>query len=143
MRRLTPRTAFLLFLGLVALFVVIERAIVTDEEAIEALLEDLEDAAREQDWDRFLAVLHVDYQAEGRNAEEAVEYAASLMKQYRPVDLTMYVGNIDVDGDDAEARTNVGATVSGQPIRVKVAIDLKRTDDGWRVTAARPLGWGL
>lgn len=122
---------------LAALGFLLERLIVTDEEAVEALVEDAAKAVREGDFQALTALLALDFEAEGRERDEAVAWIRTLTRRWRPLGVEAKVQKVEVEGDTAKAPTLVSMTVMARPVRFLVEVDCKKTDRGWRIHAAR------
>lgn len=120
----------------------IERLVVTDTEAIEALVERAEEAVRDGDFETLAGLLHPDYEAEGRDRDEAVRYVRRLWRRYRPVGLDVELGTVRVEGDRAEAPAVADVRALGRPFTIRLRTGFGRTPDGWRLREARPTGWG-
>jgi hypothetical protein len=132
--RLRPLLLAGLLLAGTALLV--ERLWVTDREAVEALVAEAEDAVRSGEFGRLLPLLDPGLAFEGRDAEATVRYVESLWKRHRPLGLSAEVQACDVAGDEAEARVDVRTMVLARPVSVRLDLDLRRTPDGWVVSAA-------
>lgn len=115
--------------------------IVTDREAIAALMEEAVEAVKAGDFGRFAATLDTDYEAEGRDRDAMVDYVRTLWRRTRPGDLDAVLDEIQVEGDDAWGAAEVRANVLGRPTRIPVQVTWRRTEDGWRIASAKPIGW--
>jgi len=126
-----------LLVVLAGLAFLIERLIVTDEEAVEALIEDAARAVREGDFEALTALLAPDFEAEGREREAAVAWISTLKRRWRPLGLEVEVREVVVEGDTAKAPVLVSMTVMARPVRFLVEVDSRQTDRGWRMSGAR------
>jgi len=121
------------FLGLMVITLMgfgIERLIVTDKEAIQALGEDLAEAIQKQDYGRLEGSLDPDFEYRGRDRTEALEYVRRRVRQYQPLNIKVEFLEIRVEDDTAKAAGNVSALVLGRPWRGRIDATLVRTDDG-------------
>jgi hypothetical protein len=125
--------ALLLIGGLVFL---VERLIVTDAEAVEALVEQAAEAAREGDFEALGALLMPEFTVEGRTGKEAVDWIRKLRRNYRPLGIEVEVGDVQVAEDRSRAPTLVSMTVMARPVRFRAAVHCQRIDGGWRIAAA-------
>ncbi len=119
----------------------IERLVVTDKEAIRALVERTTEAVKTGDFDAVAQAFDPAYDAEGRDRDGMVEYLRTLWRRFRPLGLEVDLGEVTVEGDDASALAEISANVVGRPTRIEVTTVFRRTDAGWRIAAARPVGW--
>ncbi len=127
------RSQFLGLLVLVLLAYGIERLIVTDAEALQAVANDAAAALRDRDWDHLEGLLTVDFTHDGRDRAATVAYARTLVMRYRPVGVRIGLTEIQVQDDDAEARAIIEATVLGRPAGRAVHVRFRRTAGGWRL----------
>lgn len=125
--------ALLLVGGLIFL---VERLIVTDAEAVEALVERATQAAREGDFEALAATLAPEFTVEGRTGEEALAWIRKLRRNYRPLGIEAEVGEVEVAEDRAMAPTLVSMTVMARPVRFRAAVHCQRANGEWRITAA-------
>src|SRR5262245_56716570 len=78
----------------VGLGILIERLVVTDAEAIEALLEEANDAAKDREWRRLRPLLSDDFTWQGRDADATVAEIERLAERNRPTWIEMRWGAI-------------------------------------------------
>jgi ketosteroid isomerase-like protein len=135
--------ALLVLALIIGLIVLVERLIVTDAEAVEAVVEQAADAVKQGDFAALADLLDMDYKGEGGDKDGAIAYAQRIWGQWRPMGLRAAVGQVEVNGDEASAPTMVRGQVLGRPFGIRVGFGLKRTDDGWRISSAQYLGMGL
>ena len=130
---MSPRRIALAVLALGVLAFVVERLVVTDREAVTALLEDAAAAVSKNDWEKLSGALDDDYAEHGRDRAAFVSYVAGLAKQYKPQGVGIEVAEPTIDGDHAAARVVVkpGAPFIG--VRIDGRVDLVRRRDGWRI----------
>ncbi len=114
----------------------LERLVVTDAEAVEALVERAADAVRDGDFEALAATLGAEFRVEGRAGEEAVAWIRKLRRNYRPLGIEAEVGDVEVAGDRAVAPTVVSMTVLARPVRLGAAVHCRLIDGQWLITAA-------
>jgi len=127
----------LLAAGLVYL---VERLIVTDAEAVQALVERAAEAVREGDFEALAGTLGAEFTVEGRTGQEAVDWIRKLKRNYRPLGLEVEVGEVEVSEDRAMAPTQVSMTVLARPVRFDAAVHCQNTNGEWRITSAILVG---
>lgn len=123
------------FLGLLVIALVvfgIERLIVTDKEAIEAVADEMAVAIQERQLDRLEALLHPEFEFGDRDRAETVAYMRSLVGKYQPMGTKVVFVDIQVEDDTGTADGVIRATVMGrlQQVRVK-AVFARTEDDEW------------
>lgn len=122
---------------LVLLGVGIERLIVTDQEAIEEVGRALGRTAGTEEWGAFEALLHPDFEYEGRKRPEAVAYLRGLVRKYKPIGLEVSVFGLEVEGDRATGFGKVKANVYGKRQRTRIKVTFERgPDDAWLLLEA-------
>jgi Domain of unknown function (DUF4440) len=129
------------FLGILLLaFVVygIERLIVTDKEAIEALGDAVAEAIQKEDYARLEGLLDPGFEYAGRDRATTIGYVRGLVRQYRPIGVQVHLFDIHVEGDHATAAGVVSASVMGRPQEMRVDATLVRSADGWVLEGAKP-----
>ena len=129
----------LLAVGLIALG--IERLIVTDREAIEALAENTAKSIQERKFDRLAEFLHPEFEHGGRDKEETVAYVRGLVRKFNPIGTEIVLYEINVNEDTATAQGAVAATVYGRPQQVKIDVVFRKLDDTWLLKEVK--GGGL
>ena len=135
-------TRLRLLLGILAMAALaawgIERLVVTDAEAVEALLAADEAAIRSGDWDTVRTSIAPEYEERGRDREAIVRWARDLWKASRATTLSIRTDDVRVEGDRAAARVTVspGSPWTGQ--RFGGRVDLERTPEGWRIVGIAP-----
>jgi hypothetical protein len=129
------------FLGLLLLALVvfgIERLIVTDKEAIEGLAEEISLAIQTEDLDHLETLLHPEFDYGGRDRAETLRTVRAAKRKYKPIGVKVVLVDIQVDGDVAEAKGVVAATVYGRPQQLPIEATLERGEDGaWLLRAVR------
>lgn len=134
------RSLLLAFLLAVGLGILVERLIVTDTEAIEALLEELRDAAKDREWNRLRPVLSDDFAWGQYGPDETVSEIERLVHRYPPTRIEVEWGAVA----PARLRCEVDATVRafgyGGAWLGKVRLTFAREKDGWRLLEAQPTG---
>lgn len=129
----------LLLLGGLAFF--LDRMIVTDREAIETLVETATEAARAGDFEALAEALDDDYQGKGGSRDGALRLVKSLWATWKPMNLDTDLGEIEVDGDHAEAPMTVTGQVLGRPLALKLRTTFRKRDKGWKLAGAQVLGF--
>ena len=113
--------------------VLVERLVVTDTEAIEALLDSAQAALRERALERLRPLLSEDFEHSGRGPDEAVEEARRLIERHRPTLLEIDPGPIVLDRGRAEVDVSVRALAYGGGYTGSLRLVLRHEDTGWRV----------
>ena len=134
--RLRPSLWLGVLLGVGGLVLLVERLIVTDAEAVDALVQRAAEAVREGDFEALAATLGAGFTVEGRTGEEALDWIRKLRRNFRPLGIEAEVGEVEVSEDRALAPTVVSMTVMARPVRLRAAVHCRRGEDGWRITAA-------
>lgn len=123
------------FLGLLVIALVvfgIERLIVTDKEAIEAVADEMAVAIQERQLERLEPLLHPEFEFAGRDRTETIAYVRGLVQKYQPMGAKVVFVDIQVEGDTGTADGVIQATVMGRPQQVRVKAVFARTeDDEW------------
>jgi hypothetical protein len=122
-----------LLLGGLALAFLVAHLIVTDAEAIEALVAEAERAVEAQEFAAFRAVLAEDYEGEGGDADGAVEAVEQAWRQHEPTGIRTEVLGLEVHGDEAVSRVQVDAGVYGRVTRLLLDVTYVRAIDGWKI----------
>lgn len=129
-----------LWLGVLAvvagLVLLVERLIVTDAEAVEALIERAAEAVRQGDFEALADTLEADFTVDGRTGEEALTWIRRLYRNFRPLGIEVEIGEIEVVDDRAMAPTVVSMTVMARPFRFAASVHCQRTDGDWRIVSA-------
>ncbi len=130
---LTPRRWLLAILVLFAAGLGVERLVVTDREAIEALLERATSAVSRDDWDGLANALDEGYTERGRDKQAFVAHVRDLKERHKPQGVGIEIGETSVDVDHAVTPVVVkpGAPYIG--IRIAGRVHFVRTGDGWRI----------
>lgn len=131
-----------LLLALLGLGVLVERLIVTDREAVEAVLEEAVSAFEAGDLERLGGLIDETYLAAGRDRARVVAYAETVRRLYRPSQTSVHVQEVTVEGDDAKARLRVWTLVTPGRIPVDLEVRLRRRPQGWRIAGAEVRGFG-
>jgi len=123
------------FMGLLVIALVvfgIERLIVTDKEAIEAVGVDMATAIQERQFERLEALLHPDFEFGGRDRMESIAYVRGVVRKYQPIGTKVVFIDIQVQEDTGTADGVIQATVMGRPQQVRVKAVFARTEeDEW------------
>ena len=138
-----PRLVLWALLAAAASALVIERLIVTDQEAIESVLEDAaQDVVRGDDAAMTRRIVE-DYDERGKDRAALVKWAHDIWQRSQMRSLHVEVVETKVSGDRAAARIVVrpGPSFAGAPmggLRLGGRIDLRRTHEGWRIEGVAP-----
>jgi hypothetical protein len=114
----------------------VERLVVTDTEAIEALLDEARAALKERAVERLRPLLAEDFQHAGRGPDEAVAEARRLIERHRPTLLEIDPGPIVVGRGRAEVDVRVRALAYGGGYVGGLRLVLAQDPDGWRILSA-------
>jgi len=115
----------------------IERLVVTDEEALEALVRAAAEAIRSDDGASLERTLAPEFEASQRDRAGTVRWVGRQWRRYRPFRLEVEVGRIGVEGDRATLQAVGSMTVMARPVEVHVDLEARRAADGWLFTGAR------
>ena len=126
-----PHFIALLLITLVA--VGIERLIVTDAEAIEALGETVATAMEERDFEALDSLLDEAFQYRGRDRAETLKHVRSLLSKYKPTGIQIQLQQIEVDEDRATAKGVILGQAYGRPAQFQMDVVLQRTEEGWKL----------
>ena len=138
---LIPYRFLLLLVILGGLAYGLDRWIVTDREAIETLVEKAAEAAREGDFRSLGEALDDDYAGKGGSRDGALRLVKSLWTTWKPMSLDADLGEIEVDGDRAEAPMTVTGQVLGRPLALKLGTTYRKREGGWKLAGAQVLGF--
>ena len=127
-------------LALLGLGFLVERLVVTDAEAVEALVERAAESVREADFEALAATLDPEFTVEGRTGDEAVAWIRKLQRNYRPLGIEVEIGEIEVHEDRAMAPTEVSMTVMARPLSFRAAVHCRKVDGAWRIASAILVG---
>jgi hypothetical protein len=124
-------------LAVVLLGWLVERWIVTDAEAIEALLTDAAAAFDEADFVRLGELLDEEFTQDRAPRDKALERLAALVKRFEPKGTSVSSSHLVVEGDAAKARVHVRVRALGQVLPLAGDVRFRRDAEGvWRVLAA-------
>jgi hypothetical protein len=114
----------------------VERVVVTDAEAVEAVLERAADDASRGAWDAVADAFDDEYQANGRDKAAFLAWAKAQWTRAALRAITVDVLDVRVEGERAVAR--VDARVQPYAQRVPGTVDLERRDGAWRIVRLSP-----
>jgi hypothetical protein len=140
MVRPRPRSLLIAALLAVGLGFLIERLVVTDTEAIEALLEEARDAAKDREWARLRPLLSDDFVWQGRNADETVAEVARLAERHGPTMIEVAWGAVAPARLRCDVEVDVRARVGLYHHGVRVRVTFAKEKDGWRMLEVQTLG---
>lgn len=140
MVRPRPRSLLIAALLAVGLGVLIERLVVTDTEAIEALLEEARDAAKDRDWGRLRPLLSDGFAWQGRGPDETVEEIARLAQRHGPTMIDVTWGAIAPSRLRCDVEVDVRARVGLYHYGGKVRVTFAKEEDGWRMLEVQTIG---
>lgn len=126
---LAVRSQFLALLVLAMAAFAIERLIVTDAEAIEALAERAAQATFERDWTALEACLDEDFHYGRLDRRGTLDLVQGLVARHNPTRVSVTLFDIEVDGTAAKAKGIVAGTAYGRPVQVRVEAELRYVDD--------------
>jgi len=134
------RTRLVLALAAIAALAAwgIERLVVTDREAIEALIEGARAAVVRGDGPALESMLADDYAERGLDRAGAIAWIQRLWRRSQLSALTVDVEDVRVEGDRAAARVTVSPTMGFGGTRFGGRVDLERRAAGWRITGIAP-----
>jgi hypothetical protein len=120
--------------------VLVERLVVTDTEAVEALLDEAIAAVKARELGRLRPLLADDFDFHGRGPEAALAEAQRLLDRHRPTLLELTPGPVVVAGSRAEVLLKVRALAYGGAYAGWLALGLVRERTGWRLLSAAEAG---
>jgi predicted lipid-binding transport protein (Tim44 family) len=135
----------LLAAGLAAFL--IERLVVTDEEAIRATIDGAVAAVEHGDFEALREAIDEEYREGRDDRDAAVRRVESLYRTFQPTgldaDVVAVTVNGDADGDRADVRMVLRAR--SHRARVTVAATMVRRGKAWKVLSAVPVdgAWGI
>ena len=131
---MTRRTVVLLaIVGAAVLAWAIERLIVTDREAIEAVVERGARAIERGDWDAVASIFDDEALEGGRDRRELLRFVKSSWEATGAASLSAEVLDLAVSGDRASSR--VRARPGGRGLAYgEGVVSWVRREGGWRVT---------
>lgn len=132
------RWILLIAVGVLALAWAVERLIVTDGEAIEALLEGQASVIVRGEWDALEKTIVEDYDERGKNRAGLVSWVRDTWQRSGARSLDVHVEETRVEGDRARARVTVSPGMPFGGMRVSGSVELRRTEDGWRIASVAP-----
>ncbi len=133
-----PKALLLLVLA-VGLCWLVERLIVTDTEAIEALLDEALEAARARRLAPVRVHLAEDFLHQGRGPDEALAEAQRLLDTYQPTLLDLRRGPIVVAAPRAEAEIDMRVVAMAGLYAGRMGLVLRKDDGRWRIVEASDL----
>src|SRR5262245_3409194 len=140
MVRPRPRSLLIGLLIAIGLGVLIERLVVTDTEAIEALLEEARDAAKERQWSRLPPLLSDPSTGYGRGPDETVAELTRLAERNRPTLIDVEWGAIAPARLRCEVDVEVRAFAYGGRYGGTVRVIFAKEPDGWRLLEVQGAG---
>ena len=131
---MTRRTVVLLVIvGAAVLAWAVERLIVTDREAIEAVVERGARAIERGDWDAVAAIFDDEALEGGRDRRELLRFVKSSWQASGATSLSAEVLDLTVSGDRASSR--IRARPGGRGLAYgEGVVSWVRRESGWRVT---------
>ena len=114
----------------------VERLVVTDTEAVTAVLDDVAAAASRGDWEAVAAAIDDDFLEAGRGKDAFLAWAKGQWKSASLRGIALDVLDVRVEGHQAAAR--VEATLQPYAVRVPGRVDLERRGDAWKLVRAAP-----
>jgi hypothetical protein len=132
----SARTVLLGVVAVIGLVVLVERLVVTDREAIQAVLEEAVEATQEREWPRLRPLLSDAFSWNGLGPDEAVERVESIVGAHR-VAFSAAWKEVEPRGDRCEVEVSV--TVMPFRLLVPVRVLLGREESGWRIREVRSL----
>jgi hypothetical protein len=131
------RAQFLALLLLTGLVILVERLIVTDQEAIRGLGREVARAAGARDTEALGRLLAPGFRHGPRDAAQTLAHVAALLRKYPAQDIAVDFLAIEVDDGEATATGLVSASLYGRPVQVQVQVDLREEDEGWKLVRVR------
>ncbi len=128
----------------VAVYLVVDRLVVTEKERVERAVEGLRDSVARADLRAFGEMISPGYGDESFSAEALLGAAAKFFERHGPLALTVRDMRVTVSGPSAAARASVTArSEHGYWGRSEWQADFRKERDGqWRVVRLTPLRFG-
>lgn len=114
----------------------VERLVVTDAEAVEAVLDRAASDASRGAWDAVADALDDGFREGGRDRAAFVAWARAQWTRASLRAITVDVLDVRVEGDRAAAR--VDARLQPYAQRVPGTVELERRDGAWRIVRLAP-----
>jgi hypothetical protein len=130
------RSGLLLLLVAAGLGLVVERLVVTDEEAVAQVIDDAIRGLKDRTPRRLLPLLAESFRFEGRTPEETVDFVQRMLDRHKPTLLELERGAIVTSRSRAEATVHVRALAYGGGWVGRVTLALEEGPDGWRIVEA-------
>lgn len=115
----------------------IERLIVTDAEAIQALADETARALTERKYDHLHEVMDEAFRYQGKDRTATIRHVRGLVEKHKPLAIDIKLPEIEIEEDTATARGYVAAQVYGRPVHYPIEAELVRTEDGWMLLEVR------
>jgi hypothetical protein len=113
--------------------VLVERLVVTDTEAVEALIADAFDRLKERDVTGLRPLLSDDFEHRGRGPDEALAHAQGLIDRHKPTLLELRRGPVVAVAPRAQAEVDVKALAYGGGWIGRLRLTLRKESAGWRI----------
>jgi hypothetical protein len=131
-----PRLLLVALVAAAGLAWLVARLVVTDAEAVTAVLETAADDANRGDWDAVTAAFDDDFREAGRDRTAYVAWVRGVWRSASLRAIALDVLDVRVEGDQAAARVEV--RLSPSSFKVPGRVDLERRGDTWRIVRAAP-----
>lgn len=136
MNPVSRRSGWVLLLLAATVGLVVERLVVTDEEAVARVLDDAIRGLKDRTPRRLLPLLAESFRFEGRTPEETVDFVTRLLDRHKPTLLELERGAIVTARSRAEATVHVRALGYGGGWFGRVTLALEEGPHGWRIVQA-------
>lgn len=133
------RTAFLSAVGVSAGLFLLQTLVVTDREAIIALVRDLAEAVESSELDRIEAAIDDSYRAGGLQRQTVMPAIRARLSHYSVERPRLWNFRVEVRGDEATTRFQCLCDVRTEGALVSIlsewSLELVRRQDAWKVRA--------
>ena len=130
------RPLLLALVGAIALGFVVEWLIVTDEEAIRALVSDAEEAFNGRQFSDLGNLMDPDFRYGPRDRDETIQYLERMSKRFQAAGADVVLSEVTVSGDEGSAQGEVRLRVLTQFSVFPVSLRFARLDGTWRLNQA-------
>ena len=131
------RSILALVVVLAAAAIGVERWIVTDREAIHALVEDAAEAVARDDWVALAEAFDEEAAYGARDKAALVNWIRTEQRTHHATHVQAVVGETKLNGDTASARVRATGTGPYGPFVVTADVDFVRRESGWKIAGVR------
>jgi hypothetical protein len=140
------KSVLLILVVVVVIWILIDVIHVSDEEAIESLLDRGKAAVEQGDYAAVDGMVSLAYDFDGKDRDAFMRLAKDTLKQFAPMRIIVLKQEVVLEGEDAAlVKTTVIVTPGANsslpgPYRGIWKLHLAREDFEWKVTGLKPVG---